>query len=172
MRKSRYQLSKPKYLSQPEQAELIKWIAENPSRDALMIELALATGARESELLLIKASDLSEGSVYVQGLKGSLDREIPLKPDLYNRLLTLAKGLEAGDSLFPISSRRLRQIWHDIRPVAKKFHSLRHTFGLNLYAKTRDLRLTQIALGHTNIQNTMIYAHVADGRDQLRKALL
>jgi len=80
--------------------------------------------------------------------------------------------LPSSGSLFPISYHRLYQIWHQYRPVAKKFHSLRHTFAIRLYRKTKDLRLVQVALGHRNITNTMIYADYIYSQQELRKLIL
>jgi integrase/recombinase XerD len=37
-------------------------------------------------------------------------------------------------------------------------HQLRHTFAQKLYDDTGDIHLVQVALGHTNIQNTLKYA--------------
>jgi site-specific recombinase XerD len=44
-----------------------------------------------------------------------------------------------------------------------------HTFAMNLYRKTGDLRLVQTALGHRHISTTEIYARVED--KTLRRAL-
>ena len=79
---------------------------------------------------------------------------------------------KADDLLFPISYSRLIQIWEHYRPTHKKFHSLRHTFAIRLYKKTKDLRLVQVALGHRNITNTMIYADYVYSQQELRKLIL
>ena len=170
----RYQLNKTKYLLEPEIESLEKVLTkfrDSDPRDTLMIELALATGARASELLGIEKHHLNsdDGSVFIKGLKGSDDREIPLKKPLYERLLKFSETQES--LLFPISYQRLGKIWGVYRPVVKKFHSLRHTFAIQLYKKTRDLRLVQVALGHRNIQNTMIYAEYVYNTEELRRLI-
>ena len=71
------------------------------------------------------------------------------------------------DGSRPISERWLRKmvkrvaeqagIVKDIHP-----HSLRHTFATDLLRATKNLRLVQKALGHSNIETTTIYAHIVD----------
>lgn len=142
-------------------------------RDCLLLSLGLRTGARANELLQIQKTDLNpyDESVFIRGIKGSNDREIPLHSDFYRRLRNFAEK-QPNQLLFPISYHRLYQIWEFYRPIPKKFHSLRHTFAIELYQKTKDLRLVQVALGHRNITNTMIYADYVYSQQELRKLIL
>lgn len=172
----RYQLNKNKYLLQPEVERLEKVLEsfiESSPRDCLILSLALRTGARAQEILNLKKSDLNpyDQTVFIRGIKGSNDREIPLRSDLFQRLSRFAQA-QTGDLVFDISYNRLRQIWEHYRPVEKKLHSLRHTFAIRLYQKTKDIRLVQVALGHRNITNTMIYADYAYSQSELRKLIL
>ena len=48
-------------------------------------------------------------------------------------------------------------------------HTLRHTFATDLYRETTNIRLTQKALGHSNLTTTQIYTHIVD--EQLEEAL-
>jgi integrase len=174
MSKQRYALNKTKYLLDPEfdrlQSIIETFKAKDP-RNALLLALALATGARAQELLNIRTEDLNDHdqSVLIRGIKGSNDRELPLRSELF---ATLEKLPAIEGRIFPISYHRLHQIWLNYRPVHKKFHSLRHTFAIRLYRKTKDLRLVQVALGHRNISNTMIYADYLYSQAELRKLIL
>lgn len=158
-----------KYLSQDERSCLLSVLGGD--RDSLMLSLLLFTGCRSGELLNLRKRDLnaSECSVLIKGTKGSTNREIPLPRAFYARLEGYSEG---RDRLFPISYNRLRDIWMFYRPVKKKLHSLRHTFAIELYRKTLDIRLVQRALGHRNIETTMIYQDYQYGIDELRKALV
>lgn len=173
----RYALNKNKYLLDPEfwslEKVIDKALKENP-RDGLIMALALKTGARAQEILELTKGDINayEETLFIHGLKGSNDREIPLEKRLFGYLVEHARDLKDHHRLFPLTYTRLRQIWIWYRPVPKKFHSLRHTFAIRLYQKTKDLRLVQVALGHRNITNTMVYADYVYSQQELRRLIL
>lgn len=172
----RYQINKNKYLLTPEREKLeslIQTYVDKSPRDCLLLWTALKTGARAQEILNLRKVDLNpyDQSVFIAGIKGSNDRELPLKQDLFVRLQRLAEAQD-GARLFDISYPRLWQIWEFYRPVHKKFHSLRHTFAIELYQKTKDIRLVQVALGHRNITNTMVYADYVYSMTELRRLIL
>jgi integrase/recombinase XerD len=48
-------------------------------------------------------------------------------------------------------------------------HLLRHTFATDLLRLTKNLRITQKALGHAQITSTQIYTHIMD--DEMEEAL-
>lgn len=173
----RYALNKNKYLIDPEVEHLERTLSRNRDtdvRDVLLIELALRTGARATEILELRHVDLNtyDKTLFIRGIKGSNDRELPLAPALFERLENYSRTLSRDQNLFPIHYHRLRQIWDFYRPVPKKFHSLRHTFAIRLYRKTKDIRLVQVALGHRNITNTMVYADYFYSQQELRKLIL
>ncbi|NJL24091.1 MAG: site-specific integrase [Calothrix sp. SM1_5_4] len=172
----RYALNKNKYLLEPE-AERLHYILDSfqhkDPRNCTLLWLLLHTGGRAQEILNLRVEDLNtyDETVFIRGIKGSNDRELPVAPWLFKRLLQEI-GHAENNTLFPISYNRLRQIWDHYRPVHKKLHALRHTFAIRLYKKTKDLRLVQVALGHRNITNTMIYADYVYSQQELRKLIL
>lgn len=170
-----------KFLDEDEYDALMLEVTSDPiNRNKILIQLALETGARASELLAIRKKDLvsrtskgkSLGSVKIHGLKGSSDREIPISKKLFTQL----SGLE-GDYLFDITYHRLYQIWENFAPRKaggkkfKTFHCLRHTCAVKLYRQTKDVKLVQTILGHRDLRNTMIYVDFVYSQDELRKAL-
>ena len=172
----RYALNKNKYLIEPEAQHLEELLVKalaHEARDPLLLLLGLRTGARALELLQLRKSDLNayDETLYIRGVKGSNDRELPLPSGLFKDLKLWADA-QKSEILFDVGYHRLRQIWLWYRPVPKKFHSLRHTFAIRLYRKTKDLRLVQVALGHRSITNTMIYADYVYSQQELRKLIL
>lgn len=174
--RQRYSLNKTKYLLEPELQSLeylLKKFETTDERNVLLIELALKTGARAQELLNLRKQDINayDETILIRGLKGSSDREIPLHRKLFERLLSWAQKAP-GEVVFDLSYNRFRDIWVNYRPVPKKLHALRHTFAIKLFKKTKDLRLVQMALGHRNITNTMVYADYVYSQTELRRLIL
>lgn len=172
----RYTITQAKFLSDQEAdyLELLskKCLATKSRRDGLLILMGLRTGARASELFGINRQDFCKGShsVLIRGLKGSNDREIPIPRWLSVALSTYCSEVE-HDRIFDISYHRLYQIWMNFRPAKKTFHSLRHTFAIRVYMKTRDIKLTQVALGHRSINNTMVYLDYVYSLTELKKII-
>lgn len=167
-----YQLDKTKFLLEPEFKALTETLERNKTtdeRNCTLLWLLLFTGARATEILNLTPADINhaEKSVLIRGIKGSKNREIPLKAWLYFRIAKIT-----GEKLFPIGYQRLKQIWDNYRPAPKKLHATRHTFAIRLYEKTKDIRLVQTALGHRSITNTMVYADYSYSQKELRKLIL
>ena len=173
-----YQLDKTKYLSDAEYEQLklilFKYSSTRP-RDMLMFNLLLNTGARCQELLNTTTKDVypDSKSIFIRGIKGSRNREIPLHPWLFNQLYAYMAQLPPDQKrLFPINYNRLRNIWAWYMPFNKKLHSLRHTFAIRLYEKTKDIRLVQRALGHTHLTSTTVYQDYCYNIDDFRRLIL
>jgi integrase len=175
----RYSLSRTKFLSTDEyerlESVLKRTLLTAQSRDAIILFLALRTGARAQEILNLRVVDFSSKhrTVFVRGLKGSNDREIPIPDWLSSKIEAQIQRatIHSEDLIFPITYNRLAQIWYHYRPVKKKFHSLRHTFAYRIFEHTKDIKLVQLSLGHRSIANTMIYMDYFYGLEQMRRIL-
>lgn len=165
-----YQITRQKYLTDQEifrfNVTLQELFTTNPQA-AVAFWMLLQTGGRVNEVLQLKWSDVNHEtkSVYLKGLKGSEDREIPISDATYLRLMTLDK---LNKFVFQIVHWELRREWYKIRPAAKMLHSLRHTFAVLAYSRTKDLLLVQAALGHRNVKNTIVYATLLDKQEKLK----
>jgi len=47
-------------------------------------------------------------------------------------------------------------------PSDLRFHDLRHDYATKLLRATKNLKLVQRSMGHSNIKTTLRYAHVND----------
>ncbi len=157
-------LNRNKFL-EPKELSSLKDSLSLDSRDSVLITLAVETGARAGEILNLKKSDLftDTNTIFFRTSKGGKPREIPVRPELMAALIKYIP--------FNIKYRRFHQIWQKYRPSKKKLHSLRHTFAVNLYLKTKDLKLTQLALGHSSPVTTSIYTDFIYSREEMRKIL-
>jgi site-specific recombinase XerD len=77
-------------------------------------------------------------------------------------LLPTRKGTEVATSHLRRSVKRYarKASVEEVDRVSP--HTLRHTFATRLYRETGNIRLTQKALGHSDLSTTMIYTHVVD----------
>ena len=160
---------------------------QGPVRDALIIELALGSGLRVSEMANLKVEDLylkrGQGSIHVKNGKGGKNRVVDIGSNLKKQILKFL-DYRTMDSqyLFP-SERGEKMSRSGIQQVFKKWakksgisshdsiHSLRHTYATNLYkASGYNLRLVQKQLGHSSPSITQVYADVmnADVEEALK----
>ena len=159
-------------------------------RNWAVIDFVSQTGLRVSELASVRIGDLTLSGatpvVWVVGGKGRKrgpgDRP-EREPVTLSRLLVrhlrdylkwkklVGEGTDPTDHLFlsnrgqQISVRAVQMIFKRAcsaggLPAYYSVHSLRHSWGTYLYAKTKNLRLVQKELRHKNIQTTTVYADV------------
>ena len=130
------------------------------------IKLAAYQGLRVQEIagLDVQDVDLTDGLLRVVHGKGATERLLPLHPDVAEALICLPMPKTGrvfqrprGGGYSPAELSRvfnLRLTEYDVEATA---HQLRHWFATNLYAATRDLRVTQEMMGHASSQTTSVY---------------
>jgi integrase/recombinase XerD len=147
-------------------------------RNAVVIELLFATGARVSEIADLRRSsvDLQSGIVNILG-KGGKQRMIPIcSRDTIETLnvycnLFADKILANSDFLLvnrlgnKLSDQSIRIIVSNLAAsanIVKKVtpHIMRHTFATLLLENDVDIKYIQSMLGHSSIMTTQIYTHV------------
>ena len=170
-----WSITKQKFLSDKEYSQLRFSVKKKVSRYAILLKLYMFTGARAREGLNIRLCDLDydSKSVFIRGVKGSNNREIPLPPWFFFQIWHYAKKKCAAidEKIFSFSYTILNRIWRHYRPVKKRFHSLRHTIAIKVFKSTRDIKLVQILLGHRAINNTMVYLDYVYSQTEMRRIL-
>lgn len=147
-------------------------------RDASVIEVFFATGARVYEISNIRAENinLNSGLIRIMG-KGGKERYIQISNTAV--LDILRKYYEENEpeikksGYFFINNRGKRYTEQSIRLMLKKYtlkagiqrkitpHMFRHSFATYLIEEGVDVSCVQQLLGHSSIKTTQIYIHVA-----------
>lgn len=155
-------------------------------RDRAMLELMYASGLRVSELVALKAIDMSlnDGVLRVLG-KGNKERLVPFGAEArrwIERYLdesrpAILDGQQTPDLFVTARGAGMTRVmfWVIVKKhaaaagihVPMSPHTLRHAFATHLLNHGVDLRAVQLLLGHADISTTTIYTHVA--RERLKQ---
>ena len=177
----------PSFLNQSQFSEFIT-LARNikanslsSKRDRLIMLLVSYTGMRTKEVWNLRHSDISKDSfnqnyvfrIYGKGAKMRLASvKISLIEKYMQDFLKTKQSLGIHTQyLFSLdnnptprrSSLNLKPLLQKINAMQERgnhLHLLRHSFASYVYAKTKDLLLTQEVLGHNSINTTQIYVHL------------
>jgi integrase/recombinase XerD len=131
-------------------------------RDLLLVDLAIHTGLRRSELanLTVGDIDIERQLLVVRQGKGAKDRVIPLSTNMTNKLAIYTEEKPKDNSLFGLAPATISG---KIKTFARKAgvdihtHSLRDYFATSLSEKGATIREIQSLLGHTNLTHTERY---------------
>jgi site-specific recombinase XerD len=143
-----------------------------------ILQTMYGTGLRLTEALNLKPEDIDSERMVIrvrQG-KGRKDRYVTLSPTVLEILRAYYRACRPkGDWLFPnmtrkypIHSTAVQRACRQAALVAglrKRVttHTLRHSYATSLLEMGVDLRTIQVLLGHTSLNTTSIYLHVAIG---------
>lgn len=166
----------PTILSKDEVARLLDAARVHPKRLAILSTL-YSTGLRLGELVRLQISNIDSKAmlVHVRQGKGGKDRQVQLSVqllatlrDYYRSCLDKPKswlfpGTKADGHLDPSGIQRMVSALARKAGINKPVspHTLRHCFATHLLEDHTDLRTIQSMLGHSNIQSTELYLHVA-----------
>ena len=151
---------------------------KNTLRDIAVTELLFSTGMRISELCSLKVTDVNlyDRSILIYG-KGSKERKIQIVNDDVIHVLEeyraafLSEMQSCGYFFVSLSGKVISD--QSVRRMINKYtslaaielhitpHMFRHTFATSLLEADVDIRYIQEMLGHSSINITEIYTHVA-----------
>lgn len=163
----------PEVLSIAEVRDLLAGV--RGQRNRLILEFLYSTGARVSECVKLRVSDinLKEHVGRVVGGKGNKDRTIVLSQAWCR---SIKKYLERrrvkaewvftkknGAPLSPRTIQRLIKKTGERVGISKEItpHKLRHAFATHLLEGGENIRKIQELLGHSNLSTTQIYTRVS-----------
>ena len=151
---------------------------KNALRDAAVIEMLFATGMRISELCSLQVSDVNlyERTILIYG-KGAKERMIQLGSDevihilkeyqtVFHEQICMCNHFFANQNGHALSDQAIRRMINKYASLAAielhiTPHMFRHTFATSLLEADVDIRYIQEMLGHSSINITEIYTHVA-----------
>lgn len=145
------------------------------------LSTAYGAGLRASEVTHLRVDDIDSQRmlIHIEQGKGGKDRNAMLSPLLLDvlrqwwRFAQAKRKMLKGGWLFPgqnpvnpLSTRQLNRAFHASVTMAGldkpvNLHSLRHAFATHLLEQRVDIRVIQVLLGHTKLETTAQYSHVA-----------
>src|SRR5438093_4115733 len=175
----------PLVMSQDEMRRLLAVAGSLKAR--LLLSLGYGCGLRAGEIVRLKVKhiDSAQKIIRIEQSKGRKDRNVMLSPELLGLLRQWWKArrsrYDAGIPvqerwLFPggkgrradkpITTRHLNRLFHeaaDAAGIRKRvtLHTLRHSFATHLLEDDTHIRTIQALLGHSKLETTARYAHVA-----------
>jgi integrase len=157
------------------------------ARDRCLITLAYRCGLRSAEVCGLKLADVNldagkYGLLTVLG-KGGRQRELALNSDASVAIRSWV-AIRKSDSpyLFPTSKgkpldtsylRRLLPRLAKAAGITKRVHphAARHTFADTFHKRTNNVKLVQVALGHSSLATTDAYLSERKAQQQMLDAM-
>jgi len=143
----------------------------------LVTKVCLATGARWSEAESLRPVQVRGGMVNFSGTKSGKNRSVPISEALEAELWAHLKG-RYGEEGAVMANRFFMACMERFRsavdraglslPKGQLTHVLRHTFASHFMMNGGNILVLQRILGHSSLQMTMRYAHLAP--DHLQEA--
>lgn len=145
------------------------WLLTETDRERLLWLLIVGTGSRIGEVTSIRRSRIAERLITI--LDGKVDqRETPVPhPQFHNVLRRVGHGdvlFPAGRDHHPMSAAGLTALWRRMCARAGIYgrkagpHAARHRFGRTLLKNSGDRAIVMWAMGHQNIETSLIYARL------------
>jgi integrase/recombinase XerD len=165
----------PRVLSPEDVARLLEAAPGPGLKYKAALSVAYGAGLRRSEVVALRVCDIDSKRMLIrveQG-KGGKDRHGMLSPQLLEILRAWwlqcrSQGwlFPSRDPLLPITDRQLNRACHAAADAAGLGswvapHTLRHSFGTHLMEAGVDVRIIQVLLGHSKLETTARYTHVA-----------
>lgn len=160
----------PKALTHRQTERLLA--AASSTRDRALLEVLYATGLRVSELCALTWDDVdvTHQMARVRNGKGGKSRMVLFSGSTVEWLGRYKSTLNGQlvDRIFPVTRKT---VWQIVKGCARRArlkgvspHTLRHTFATHLLDGGANTRQIQELLGHSKLETTQVYTHVARGR--------
>jgi integrase len=138
VKKMRVSNRRERYLSADEEALLMAQLTGRRAHLAPIVQLALGTGMRRSELLRLTWSkiDFGRNVIHITQTKTDRDRQLPISPHVRQLLLTLRRDRKGDFVIHTSKGKPVTDVKRGFRSACAdagiddfRFHDLRHTFA-------------------------------------------
>ena len=162
--------SKVHYLSKDMEDELLAWLLDHDEKAFHIVQALIDLGCRVNELLNLEERfvDMPNNQINFNDRKNDKAVAVPMTQRVILIMNTYCWGKKPTDKLFDVDYSWLNAIWQkarkDLGYADKKFYTIhlcRHTCASRLVQRGVPILLVKDWLGHEDIENTMIYAHLA-----------
>ena len=162
--------SKVHYLTEDMEKELLDYFSVHSKKAFHIVSLLIDLGCRVNELLELEKRfvDFKNNQINFNERKNDKAVAVPMTQRVRWIMNLYYYDVDDTDKLFDINYSELNAIWQkarkDLGYADKKFYTIhlcRHTCGSRLAQRGVPILLIKDWLGHEDIENTMIYAHLA-----------
>ena len=163
--------SKVHYLTKDMEEELLKYLIQNDYFEAFdIVSCLIDLGCRVNELLNLEKRfvDFDNNQINFNDRKNDQAVAVPMTNRVQSIIRRYYREVKDFDRLFTLNYSELNAIWQkarkDLGYADKKFYTIhlcRHTCASRLVQRGVPILLVKDWLGHEDIENTMIYAHLA-----------
>ena len=162
--------SKVHYLTKDMEDELLAWLLDHDEKAFHIVQALIDLGCRVNELLNLEERfvDMPNNQINFNDRKNDKAVAVPMTQRVILIMNTYCWGKKPTDKLFDVDYSWLNAIWQkarkDLGYADKKFYTIhlcRHTCASRLVQRGVPILLVKDWLGHEDIENTMIYAHLA-----------
>ena len=162
--------SKVHYLTKDMEDELLAWLLDHDEKAFHIVQALIDLGCRVNELLNLEERfvDMPNNQINFNDRKNDKAVAVPMTQRVILIMNTYCWGKKPTDKLFDVDYSWLNGIWQkarkDLGYADKKFYTIhlcRHTCASRLVQRGVPILLVKDWLGHEDIENTMIYAHLA-----------
>ena len=162
--------SKVHYLTEDMEKELLDYFSVHSKKAFHIVSLLIDLGCRVNELLELEKRfvDFKNNQINFNERKNDKAVAVPMTQRVRWIMNLYYYDVDDTDKLFDINYSELNAIWQkarkDLGYADKKFYTIhlcRHTCASRLVQRGVPILLVKDWLGHEDIENTMIYAHLA-----------
>ena len=162
--------SKVHYLTKDMEAELLQYLWRLDFEAVDIVSCLIDLGCRVNELLNLEKRfiDFENNQITFNDRKNDQAVAVPMTDRVCSTIKSYYRKVGDFDQVFNMNYTQLNAIWQkarkDLGYADKKFYTLhlcRHTCASRLVQRGVPILLVKDWLGHEDIENTMIYAHLA-----------